>query len=400
MKLKMIVLFVILLSNIVFAENAWKGKIVQINNKFYCQDENENMLTGWQYINNEWYYFDLETKQMTIGWKNIENNNMYFDENGRMVSNAVIIIDGKEYKFNENGMLLTSEDVFNTNSSKVTEGKAENSIVNENNDINIIGKTADECITESTLYKAMFSNQVFNDRYNIRNKKCYDETRIMIYYPIYSDESYCSFLVTTQEELTQDMTDTVVGIYFCRYAYVDNQWIDMSKEEGGKNGKVRDFYNSNEKDNYRTGLNNFKNDLKKLYLSGKNMDGYGENRAVMNPGWYFHEIILGAVDVQIHNDYDPITHGWYTISTDPDIYHTYTDDYNKQRQQIQSNFMANDIDAARWANQLNQIKQQASVKASINGISVQQALQSLGYYDILSQAMKNPLFKAYYAQFY
>lgn len=96
--------------------------------KWCLEDENKNLLTGWQEVENKWYYL-YPNGTMAIGWTKVEGKWFYLNEDGvmqkgwieydgewyyleeksnghqgEMYCNGTFKIDDKDYKFNSSGV--------------------------------------------------------------------------------------------------------------------------------------------------------------------------------------------------------------------------------------------------------------------------------------------------------
>ncbi len=98
--------------------------------KWCLENENKNLLTGWQEVENKWYYL-YPNGTMAIGWTKVEGKWFYLNEDGvmqkgwieydgewyyleeksnghqgEMYSDGTFNIGGKSYKFNASGVWL------------------------------------------------------------------------------------------------------------------------------------------------------------------------------------------------------------------------------------------------------------------------------------------------------
>lgn len=80
------------------------------DNRYYYQDG--QMVSGWKYIDGNWYYFDSECR-MTKGWIYVDTW-YYMNTEGVMLSGWQNI-DGEKYYFGESGRMRTGWQVIDTN---------------------------------------------------------------------------------------------------------------------------------------------------------------------------------------------------------------------------------------------------------------------------------------------
>jgi len=87
-----------------------------VKGKWYYLNSNGTMATGWIKVDNKWYYLN-PNGDMAIGWIKDKNKWYYLGPNGAMYSNCTSIIDGKPYTFGADGAwvqnYLVSDELVN-----------------------------------------------------------------------------------------------------------------------------------------------------------------------------------------------------------------------------------------------------------------------------------------------
>ena len=86
----------------------------KIDNQWYYFDSNGIMLKGWQYINDNWYYLNNDMK---TGWIHLNNEWYYLNDNGTMQIGWKKI-NGKKYFFDANGKFIDGAKYFIIDVSK------------------------------------------------------------------------------------------------------------------------------------------------------------------------------------------------------------------------------------------------------------------------------------------
>lgn len=89
------------------ASAAW----INSYNGGWAYSEGNYLVTGWKYINGNWYYFD-SIGRMQTGWINDAGKYYYLDGNGAMQT-GVIQIEGKIYLFSQSGDMVKGMAIVN-----------------------------------------------------------------------------------------------------------------------------------------------------------------------------------------------------------------------------------------------------------------------------------------------